>query len=42
MIAFAVESMGGTVVGAGLVAPRGVGAKVHSKAQPRNRNSDEP
>src|SRR5271157_4624185 len=28
MVAFAVESMNGTVVGAGLVAPRGIGAKV--------------
>ena len=27
MVAFAVESMNGTVVGAGLVAPRGIGAK---------------
>ena len=42
MIAFAVESMGGTVVGAGLVAPRDVGAKVRQEGQPRNRNSDEP
>ena len=41
MVAFAVESMNGTVVGAGLVAPRGIGAKVQSKAQPRSRNSDE-
>ena len=28
MVAFAVESMNGTVMGAGLVAPRGIGAKV--------------
>ena len=34
MIAFAVESMGGTVVGAGLVAPRGVGAKIQPRPSP--------
>ena len=28
MVAFAIEPMGGTVVGAGLVAPRGIGAEV--------------
>ena len=31
MIAFAIESMGGTVVSARLVAPRGVGAKVQQQ-----------
>ena len=31
MVACAVESMGGTVVGAGLVAPRGIGAKVQQQ-----------
>ena len=37
MVAFAVESMNGTVVGAGLVAPRGIGATFSGKAQPRSR-----
>jgi len=31
MVAFAVESMNGTVVDAGLVAPRGIGAKVQQQ-----------
>ena len=31
MVACAVESMGGTVMGAGLVAPRGIGAKLQQQ-----------
>ncbi len=31
MVAFAIEPMGGTVVGAGLVAPRGIGAEVQQQ-----------
>ena len=31
MVAFAVESMGGTVVGAGSVAPPGIGAEVQEQ-----------